>query len=164
MGAEQAPTRGRPTEFEQETADEICRRLSEGDSLRTICLDEAMPARSTVFLWLRKHKSFSDQYARAREDQAEALADDVMDTALNKDLEPNDRRVRVDALKWLASKRKPKVYGDKVQTELTGRDGGPIQTIDLTQLSDADLDRLQSIIYPEAVSERVSGGEGEAEG
>jgi hypothetical protein len=35
-------------------------------------------------------------------------------------------RLRVDARKWLASKLKPKKYGEKLSTELTGADGGPV--------------------------------------
>jgi hypothetical protein len=36
-------------------------------------------------------------------------------------------RLRVDSRKWLASKLAPKKYGDKVSTELSGPDGGPIR-------------------------------------
>lgn len=157
MGADQAPKRGRPTEYDEATAAEICRRIAEGESLRAICLSDEMPARSTVFLWLRFYQPFSDHYARAREDQAESLADEVMDTALNKELEPNDRRVRVDALKWLASKRKPKVYGDRTQHELTGAGGGPIKTQDLSRLSDEQLTALNAILGTVA---DAGGGEG----
>lgn len=41
-------------------------------------------------------------------------------------------RVRLSAYQWRAAKLKPKVYGDKVQTEVTGADGGPIETVELT--------------------------------
>jgi hypothetical protein len=37
-------------------------------------------------------------------------------------------RLRVDARKWFAAKVAPKKYGEKVQQELSGPDGGPIQT------------------------------------
>ncbi|WP_418220670.1 hypothetical protein [Burkholderia cepacia] len=57
---------GRPTTFSQDTADLICERLAEGESLRSICHDDGMPAQSTVFRWLGLHESFSKQYARER--------------------------------------------------------------------------------------------------
>lgn len=41
-------------------------------------------------------------------------------------------RVKLAAYQWRAAKLKPKVYGDKVQTEVTGADGGPIETVELT--------------------------------
>jgi hypothetical protein len=36
-------------------------------------------------------------------------------------------RLRVDARKWVAAKLLPKKYGDKVQQEVSGPDGGPIE-------------------------------------
>lgn len=35
-------------------------------------------------------------------------------------------RLRFDARRWLLSKALPKVYGDKLTTELTGKDGAPL--------------------------------------
>lgn len=133
---------GRPTDYNQEIADLICEKLSDGISLREICQADDMPARATVFRWLGLHKEFSDQYARAKEEQAEALADEIVAIADDKtgDTVVTDdgreiansefiarSRLRVDARKWVASKLKPKKYGDKVQTEVSGPDGGAQQ-------------------------------------
>ena len=89
-----------------------------------------MPGRRTVFKWLEVHKAFQHQYARAREAQADALADEILDIAdesdndIVTDGEGNERtnheaiarsRLRVDARKWLAGKLRPKVYGDKAE-------------------------------------------------
>jgi hypothetical protein len=142
---------GRPTTYTIELADAMCQRLAEGESARSICRDESMPALSTFFKWLREHKEFSDQYAIAKEESADALVEDMLDIADNQvgnpvivDGEPlmeegkivkavdnssvGHARLRVDTRKWAASKLKPKKYGDKVTQELTGSDGGPIQT------------------------------------
>lgn len=54
-----------------------------------------------------------EQYARAREAQGDAYADRVIETAESTILDPADKRARIDAYKWAAGKRKPKVYGDK---------------------------------------------------
>jgi hypothetical protein len=35
-------------------------------------------------------------------------------------------RLRVDARKWVAAKLLPKKYGDRIQQEVSGPDGGPI--------------------------------------
>lgn len=118
---------GRPSDYSQEIADLICEKLCEGESLRAICLPNDMPSRAAVFRWLGQHEEFRDQYACAKEEQAEALADDIISIADGKgdDLlltsEVNQRdKLRVDARKWVASKLKPKKYGDKVQTEHSG--------------------------------------------
>lgn len=121
--------------FTQELADMICDRIADGESLRKICRDEDMPVTSSVCKWLNEQPAFAEQYARAREVQADTMADDILsiaDDGLNDtylDGDGNKRtdqdviarsRLRVDARKWLASKMAPKKYGDKVQTEITG--------------------------------------------
>jgi len=130
----------RPSDYSQEIADAICERIADGDSLRTICADDAMPNKATVFRWLAKHPAFSDQYAHAREAQADTLADeltDIADDGTNDWMERkgsegevigwrengeaiNRSRLRVDARKWIASKLKPKKYGDSTMMQLSG--------------------------------------------
>ena len=134
---------GRPTKFSQALADAICERIADGDSLRTICDEEGFPARSTVFKWLSENKAFSDQYARAREEQADALFDEILsiaDDGRNDWMERHNNdgeaigwrengealrrsQLRVDARKWMAGKLRPKRYGDRTQMELTGPQG-----------------------------------------
>lgn len=132
---------GRPSSFTQEIADRICEELAQGTSLRTICKTEAMPPMGTVFRWLAddRYASFREQYARAREVQADTLFDEILqiaDDGLNdtyKDDEGKVRvdqdviarsRLRVDARKWMAGKLRPKVYGDKL--ELAGNPDAPL--------------------------------------
>lgn len=105
---------GRPSGFTQAIADKICERIAAGESLRAICRDQNMPGLTSVWKWLGKHEDFGKQYARAREEQAETLADEIVAIADNGDLTSDDRRIRVDARKWVASKLKPKQYGDRV--------------------------------------------------
>jgi len=139
----------RPTDYNQEVADKICEAISNGQSLRSICDPADMPNKATVFRWLDRHPEFGDQYARAREEQAEALADEIVSIADEAAPEQvNQARLRVDARKWVASKLKPKKYGDKVTQELTGVDGGPIEqrnTLDLSNLTDEQLRAIASI-------------------
>ncbi len=107
-------------------ADAICGRLVEGKSLRAICRAKSMPDASTVYRWLTAQPTFREQYARAREVQGEVYADKAVDEAMSAK-DPQIGRLRMDALKWAASKLAPKKFGDKVQ--LTGDGGGPIRTI-----------------------------------
>src|SRR6476659_1606194 len=59
----------------------ILQRIRDGESLRSICRDKAMPARSTVHLWLANIEGFSDQYARACEIRADVYADQILEIA-----------------------------------------------------------------------------------
>lgn len=123
---------GRPSKYTPERAEAICTRLVEGESLRTICQDSTMPAARTVFRWLEKRDDFRQQYARAREAQAEGFADEIVDIA---DRVPQHgpseaiqrAKLRVDARKWVSSRLLPKKYGAKQRLEHTGKDGGPIE-------------------------------------
>lgn len=140
---------GRPSSFTQEIADRICERIAGGESLVSICLDEDMPARSTAFRWLSQNEAFQDIYARAREAQADALADDIVHIAdtprlgtktvtkeTGVEVTEGDmiehRRLQVDARKWMAAKLAPRKYGEKIQQQVTGADGGPLQVISTT--------------------------------
>jgi hypothetical protein len=110
----------------------ICERISNGESLRQICDGDDMPAASTVFLWLSADSAFSEQYARAREAQADAIFDEILliaDDGRNDWMErkneedanmgwrENRSRLRIDARKWMAGKLRPKKYGDKIELE-----------------------------------------------
>lgn len=71
----------RPSTFTEEVAGLICERLADGESLRSICSQEGMPSKSMVFRWLAANGAFRDQYAHAREAQADALFDEILDIA-----------------------------------------------------------------------------------
>lgn len=124
---------GRPSDYTPELAAEICARLAEGESMRSVCRDESMPSCRTLFNWMHAHPEFLQQYARAKEESADALADEILDIADNATNDWMKRnhgeddpgwvangeniqrsRVRIDTRKWIASKLKPKKYGDKV--------------------------------------------------
>ena len=137
---------GAPTTYNKHIASVICTRIAEGESLREIVKDAGMPDRSAVYDWLLRHPEFADQYTRAREEQADTLADEIIAIADEspatvevRDKEGNVldvkidsgyvnyQRQRIDARKWTAMKLKPKKYGDKLA--LGGdADAPPIKT------------------------------------
>jgi hypothetical protein len=125
---------GRPTDYSLELTAAICERLAVGESLRSICRDDAMPSMASIFLWLSKHPEFSEQYARAREAQAESHADRIVEIADDDTIDPNHKRIMVDARKWVASKLKPKRYGDKAEVEHKGDVG---ITVNIKRFGDA---------------------------
>jgi hypothetical protein len=111
--------------YSERWADEICERMIEGESLRSICRDVDTPSLSTVFKWLEEQPSFSEQYARAIELRAHVLADDAVEVTTTC-ADPQVARVRMDALKWRAGTLNPKVYGPRYQAEHTGPAGQPL--------------------------------------
>lgn len=130
----------RPNKLSTLIGDEICTRLIEGESLRSICLSDKMPHAAVVCRWLGDEENieFRQQYARAREAQADTITDEILliaDTTEEgvETVEKPDgsvetrrgdmiqhRRLRIDARKWYASKLAPKKYGDRQALELTG--------------------------------------------
>ncbi|KRR21895.1 hypothetical protein [Bradyrhizobium retamae] len=141
---------GRPSDYSPELVAVICARMAEGVSLRSICLADDMPDKATVFRWLAAHKEFRDQYARAREARADAMAEEILEisdddsddaitdpetgaTRINAEFVARSR-LKVDTRKWLMARMAPKVYGDKVTQELQGPDGGAIKTISKIEL------------------------------
>lgn len=93
-----------------------------------------MPNRQTILNWLNDKAEFVGQYARAREDQAESHADRIIEIADNPDIDANHKRIMVDARKWVASKLKPKRYGDKLDLDHSGNVG---LTVTVKRLTDA---------------------------
>jgi hypothetical protein len=150
---------GRPSDYSQETVDRICERIADGESLRSICVDEDMPDKATVFRWLAAHDSFRDQYSRARETQAETIFDEMLDIADDGSNDWMERKnsdgenigwqengeairrsqLRIAARQWMLGKMAPKKYGDKVTNILEGGDR-PIKTEDVT-----DIDRAKAM-------------------
>jgi hypothetical protein len=166
--------RGRPTLYTVELAQEICDRLSAGEPLAWICEAEHMPSVRTVSDWKQAHDDFSANFARARDEGFDAIAANVKRTAetpmmgerveIERDKDGNERvikRVREDMtahrrlivetnLKLLA-KWDPRRYGERTQTELTGPNGGPLQTestIDMSNLTPEQLRVLAGIAVP----------------
>lgn len=105
--------------FSQAIFDTICERLSNGESLRGICRDDGMPQVSTVWRWMVDNEERRNQYTRAREEQADTLADEIVAIADNA-TDAQIARLRVDARKWFASKVAPKKYGDKTDITSNG--------------------------------------------
>lgn len=130
---------GRPEIYNDEMAIKLLSEIaSTSKSLRTICKMDDMPSVTTVLKWLRDKPEFAIQYARAKEEQADYLIEEMLDISddgsndfmtitkgdasyeiENKEV-TNRSRLRVDTRKWIASKLKPKKYGDKVDVTSAG--------------------------------------------
>jgi len=113
--------------------DDICESISNGLSLRKSLLRDGMPKRNTFFEWIDADVNKSNQYARACEERAELIFEDILHIAddTTKDTKTVDiggveieqinhdaiqrSRLKVDARKWMLSKMMPKKYGERMQ-------------------------------------------------
>lgn len=148
---------GRPTTYTEELGKEICHTIANSSkSLRTISIEFNVPLR-TLLDWLSVNKEFSQQYAQAKEQQADFLAEEMLEIAdetsddtIYTDKGPienrewiNRSRLRVDTRKWIASKLKPKKYADRV--DLTSG-GDKLQPTQILALPTEALKQLEQII------------------
>ena len=119
-----------------------------------------MPCLSSVMSWLTTKPAFLEQYARAREIQAETQFDEMIDIvdqppelSYVKDKDGNDvevkfdssyvawMRLRVDTRKWTAARMAPKKYGEQKQLEPTF--DPMVIDIDVKEMMDAAIQRLE---------------------
>lgn len=120
---------GRPSKYTPELAATICAELACGKSLRTVCKAEGMPGLETVFTWLRQKPDFAEHYARAKQESADALVEEMLDIAddgTNDVIDDGEggikfngehvqrSKLRVDTRKWIAAKLRPKKYGERL--------------------------------------------------
>lgn len=137
-----------PFKYSEELANKICELISTSNKgLHTICKEnKEFPSYTVIYEWLNKNKIFADKYARAKETQADFLADEIIEIAdhsgedhtpfTGKNVVDRDK-LRVDARKWVAAKLKPKKYGDRIQQDISNEDGS------LQNLTNLPLDELE---------------------
>lgn len=107
----------------------LCEQISEGKSLSTAIKAEGMPSYQLVMLTLRNSPEFRTMYEKAVESRADRLAEEIIELAdqeMPEGLEGpmasawvQQKRMQVDARKWVASKLKPKTYGDRIDVAVT---------------------------------------------
>jgi hypothetical protein len=127
-----------------ELEEAICSRIAAGESVLSISKDPAIPSQDSIYRRIINDSAFSEKYARAREAQMELMSAEILEIADDSSRDtktgpeggeyPDNEwisrsKLRVDTRKWLMSKLAPKKYGDRVQNEHTGADGGPIQFV-----------------------------------
>lgn len=136
--------------YDLNVVEKICEIIATSEKgIHHICSDnQEFPHVSNFFRWLHKHEEARDLYARAREAQADLLADNIIEIAddSSKDTKrivkgdevveventewTNRSKLRVEARKWKASKLSPKKYGDKL--ELAGDKDRPLAVLQIT--------------------------------
>lgn len=105
----------------------------EGETLTKIA-DELCITTQMLYVYRQHFPDFATIFERARQEGLEKLADDLI--TLADDIDDVQRaRLKSDNYKWLLSKRKPAVYGDKVDIHVS-------QTIDISGALDDAKKRI----------------------
>lgn len=131
----------RPSKYTNKLADQFCALIAEGQSVNMICKGSKFPSKATIFTWLRDKQEFLDNYTRAKEMGAEAIADEmfaIADDGTNDWMERLDKdgqgvgyqvngehiqrsRLRIETRKWHLAKTLPKKYGESKQVAISGK-------------------------------------------
>lgn len=141
----------KPCTYTEELGKEICHKIAcTPRGIHFLCKKyEHWPKPRVIFEWLVKFPLFKEQYLLAKKLQVETLIDEILAIADDSsgDFKVNDKgnlvpdsehinrsRLRVDTRKWIASKLVPKLYGDKIQTEVVDNNSKEIDNVrDLVQ-------------------------------
>lgn len=127
-----------------EHVQEICSMVAEGLTIREIAQHFGVSG-GTIIAWVSGSPEASEQYARARDAASDLFESDIIEAAKNI-TDPAEARVKIDALKWIAARRAPKKYSERLQQDHISSDGSmtPKPGVDLSKLSDAALKELMN--------------------
>lgn len=121
---------GSHSEYNPETVERICKLVAQGQTLRQISA-EINVCLGTILNWATRPEHI-EQYVRAREAASDIFETDIIEAAMCASPETAAAdRVKIDALKWVAARRAPKKYGDKIDVNHGGQADNPIVTADL---------------------------------
>lgn len=121
-------------EQKNEIFNSIILEIGNGASLRAAITNTKLINRDTFNEWIKEDEQLSDQYARAREDRAELIFEQIIDIADSQegdiihkdgiDIVNHDviqrARLRIDARKWMLGKMDKKKYGDAIDMTTDG--------------------------------------------
>ena len=120
----------RPSEYDLELCKEVCNEVANGFNIKTVLKSqERYPTFQTWCNWKRQHDELFDLYTRSIQDKAESVDEEIdfiYDEIKAGNIEPSAGRILIDTLKWKAAKYYPKMFGDKVQQEHSGKIEGQV--------------------------------------
>jgi hypothetical protein len=117
--------------------------IANGQSLSSILRREGMPSYSWAKLQLRTDPGLRKQYDQALEDRGDRLAEELIELAFTKLPDNLDGRaqsawvqhlrVKIDVLKWTASKLRPRVYGERLDVSVINTQISITQALELAE-------------------------------
>lgn len=130
-------------EYTAEQRDRAIELAANGEPLKRI-IDEICSSEYEFWMYRQQYPDFANLFEGARQEGLEHIADGLM-TIADDMVDVQRARLKSDNAKWLLSKRKPSVYGDKVDIHVS-------QTIDITSaLSEARKRALPAADDPNTI-------------
>ena len=112
-----------PADVMAERMKTVCEMVAEGKTIRQIAAHFGVSGGS-ILNWVESDPVHAEHYARARESAADMFEAEIIEAALAVSPETAAAdRVKIDAMKWVAARRAPKKYGERIQQDLTSSDG-----------------------------------------
>ena len=121
----------------------IVEGIADGKSLSSVLKAPNMPSHALARLMIKDNVVFREAYERALQHRADRLAEEILELA---DEDPpeglegaslnawvQNKRLRVDTRKWIASKLKPKTYGDRIDVSVVDQRISVIDAINEAQ-------------------------------
>jgi hypothetical protein len=146
------PPNSQPVACTAEIFEAICKRIGNGENLHDICDQPGMPHASTIYSFMAKSATeTAARYAYAREQQAMHTETAVARTIAKVEdgkLSPDQGRVVINGLTWLAKIRDPKTYGDKMEHKHGGEVGFALTVAPYTPPRQAVPDQTDSFPLP----------------
>jgi hypothetical protein len=130
----------------------ICSEVAKGrpvakiiDEQKNILIEQGkdpkyFPSYGTFNRWLSLYPELYELFLQAKSDAADYLAEEIIliaDEPVKGMDQVSRNKLRVDTRKWIASKLKPKKYGERQQLDVTIEE----------KLSDEELDRRLSMLF-----------------
>ncbi len=95
----------------------------DGETIGRI-VDALCTTRKIFYMYRQQYPSFENAFARACQEGLDCIAEDMRDTART-ETDVQRARLIVDTDKWILSKLKPSLYGDRIDVNIN-------QTIDIS--------------------------------
>jgi hypothetical protein len=137
MGQQILTPKARPRAYSAyniELGAQVCEAIGNGMLLDEIAKLPGMPSAATIYSWIRKHAEFAVMYEAALMARFDLSCEELLSIAKGEktevvtkteatngkvntktvyETEPVERsKVRIDALKWIMTKRLPRIYGE----------------------------------------------------
>ena len=148
------PILGRPPVVTPVWQEYICEQLRAGRSLLEMTTTDkplGIPSYAAIQATLMRDPAFQENYARARSEQQEALAEQTIAIAKGigdyAKMDVNERRLLIDTIKWSAGKLRAKVYGERMSVDVDQTTNIKVeleQKLNLDALDDDTLAQLHS--------------------
>lgn len=153
----------------KEAAFEVCKRIAEGRSLKSVCKDDDINIGISNFLCVSgQDPEVAEKYEKAILERTEMHREellDIIDNGTNDWMEKNDpenpgykvngeaiqrAKLRVETRKWLMAKMYPRKYGDKLAIggaeDLPPVSSKTTNVLDVSGMTEEQLEALQAAL------------------